>query len=108
MRVRGRHPELPEHVWRRNASFFAIWLASRDRSLFGLLATALRADPLCFVRPMVRNELLRLPLRYTYQHLKRSRPKLASRLETLRRRGRKPFLDESHTGPIDGAPGPGR
>ena len=105
--VRRRHPELPEHVWRRNSLFFAVWLASRDKSLFGLLVSALRADPLGFARPTVRKQLLFLPLRYPYQHIRRYRPKLARRLETLRRTGRRPFLDDTYLGPTEKAPEPG-
>jgi len=104
--LRRRHPELPERVWRRNASFFSVWLASRDTSLFGLLGQALRADPLCFLRSTVRTELLRLPLRYTYQYILKFKPALARKLETLRRKGRRPFLDESYMGPSEKASAP--
>jgi len=98
--VRRRHPELPEDVLRRNSTFFAIWLASIDISALGLMLTALRRDPLCFVRRTVRKQLLLLPLRYTYQRIRIVWPGFAGRLERLRRKGRKPFLDDTYLRPL--------
>ena len=103
--VRRRHPELPEDVWRRNSTFFAIWLASIDVSAFQQMVTALRGDPLCFVRRTVRKQLLLLPFRYTYQHIRKAWPGFAGRLERLRRKGRKPFLDETYPWPLAKASG---
>ena len=97
--VRGRHPNLPEDVLRRNATFFSIWLASIDAAAFKLMVSALGRDPLCFVRRSVRKQLLLLPLRYTYHGVKRRWPGFAERLERLRRRGRAPFLDAARARP---------
>jgi glycosyltransferase involved in cell wall biosynthesis len=103
--VRRRHPDLPDELWRRNSTFFAIWLASIDVSAFPLMTAALRKDPLCFVRRTVRKQLFMLPLRYAYQHVRKRYPGLAGRLERLRKIGRKPFLDETHIGPAARAKG---
>lgn len=97
--VRSRHPNLPEDVLRRNATFFAIWLASIDIAAYHLMVTALRRDPLCFVRRSVRKRLLLLPFHYAYHAVKRVWPGLGGRLERLRRTGRAPFLDEAYTRP---------
>jgi len=97
--IRRRHPELPEAVWRRNATFFAVWLASLDVSAFRPMVAALREDPLCCVRRPTRKMLLLLPLRYAYQHVRKRYPKLAGWLERLRKTGREPFLDETYGWP---------
>jgi glycosyltransferase involved in cell wall biosynthesis len=97
--VRSRHPNLPEDVLRRNATFFAIWLASIDIAAYGLMLTALSRDPLCFVRRGVRRHLLLLPFHYTYHAVKRVWPGLGGPLERLRRTGRAPFLDEATARP---------
>jgi len=93
--VRCRHPELSEDNLRRNSSFFAIWLATQDISAVTLMLAAFRKDPLCFMRPAVRHELLLLPIRYLYRSIGIVWPGLARRLESSRRIGRKPFLDDT-------------
>jgi glycosyltransferase involved in cell wall biosynthesis len=97
--VRSRHPNLPEDVLRRNATFFAIWLASIDVAAYHLMVTALSRDPLCFVRRGVRRHLLLLPFHYTYHGVKRVWPGLGGRLERLRKTGRMPFLEETTARP---------
>ncbi len=97
--VRSRHPDLPEEVLRRNATFFSVWLASIDVAAYHLALGALRRDPLCFVRRSVRKQLLMLPFHYTYHGVKRLWPGWGGRLERLRRTGRVPFLGEAEAGP---------
>ena len=93
--VRCRHPELSEDIFRRNSTFFAIWLATQDIAAFKLALTACGKDPLGIMRPAVRHQLLLLPVRYLYRSIGMVWPGLARRLESLRRIGRKPFLDDT-------------
>ncbi len=93
--VRCRHPELTEDVLRRNSTFFAIWLATQDITAFKLALAACRKDPLGIMRPAVRHQLLWLPIRYLYRSIGIVWPGLARTLESLRRKNRKPFLENT-------------
>jgi len=93
--VRCRHPELSEDIFRRSSSFFAIRLGTQDIRALKLMLSAFRKDPLCFMRPAVRHQLSMLPIRYLHRSIGVVWPGLARRLDSLRRIGRKPFLDDT-------------
>jgi glycosyltransferase involved in cell wall biosynthesis len=93
--VRCRHPELSEDIFRRGSTFFAIRLGTQDFRALKLMLIAFRKDPLCFMRPAVRHQLLLLPIRYLRRSIGMVWPELARRLDSLRRIGSKHFLDDT-------------